>query len=146
MAIVRHFVFAGGLAVLAAASLFSQTAQPAASKPDSQPSPSVTLSPADPKEIVRKARQSYYSLKAEGLVQFQCQVLPDWDSIYKEQPPDALGRDQLLPILKKTRFKVVFTPGGAPTVSHSEVTPPNKEVASRIQNASTICSRSSPDS
>ena len=135
MAIVRHFVFAGGLAVLAAASLFSQTAQPAASKPDTPPSPSVTLSPADPKEIVREARQSYYSLKAEGLVQFQCQVLPDWDSIYKEMPPDAVGRDQLLPILKKVRFKVVFTPGSALTVSHSEVAPPNKEVASGIQNA-----------
>ena len=68
-------------------------------------------------------------------MQFQCQVLPDWDSIYKEMPPDAIGRDQLLPILKKVRFQVVFTPGSAPLVSHSDVTPPNKEVASQLQKA-----------
>jgi hypothetical protein len=139
MALVRRLVFAGALAVLAAASLFSQTAQPAASKPspDTPPSSGIALTPADPKEIIRKARQSYYSLKAAGLIEFQCQVLPDWDSIYKDVPPDASGQDQLLPILKKVRFQVVFTPGGAPLVSHSDVTPPNEQVATQLQKTIT---------
>jgi hypothetical protein len=128
---MRLPLFAGPVLLLAA-SLFSQTAPLAAPKPS--PDTASVLSLADRQEIIRKARQSYYSLKAEGLIEFQCHVLPDWDSIYKEQPLDALGRDQLLPVLKKTYFQVAFTPGAAPAISpHSEVTPQNVEVASRLQ-------------
>ena len=129
------------LVLLLAASLSSQTAPPAAPSPSPDTASGLTV--ADRKEIIRKARESYYSLKAEGLIEFQCQVLPDWDAIYKDQPLDPLVRDQLLPVLKETYFQVVFTPGAAPTVSpHSELTPPNKDVADRLREDRQRCAAS----
>jgi hypothetical protein len=81
------------------------------------------------KEIVRKARQAYDSLRNEGLIDFQCQVMPDWDAVYKAMPQDALGRDQVLPILKKVHFQITSS-----AVSHQpEVSSPNPEVADRLQ-------------
>jgi hypothetical protein len=132
MAMIRRLVLAGGLAVLASASLFSQAA-PAAPKPspDTSPVPGIAT---DRKEIIRQARGSYYSLKAKGLVEFRCQVLPDWDSISKDLPFDAAGRDQLLPFLKKVHFQVVVGPEVALTVSREPTdVPPNEEVANRLQ-------------
>lgn len=124
-----HRLFAAPVLLLAA-SLFSQTAPAAAPTPS--PDAASVLALADRQAIIRKARESYYSLKAEGLIEFQCHVLPNWDAIYKDQPLDALG--QLLPVLKKTYFQVVFIAGGTPTVTpHSEITPPNEELASRLQ-------------
>ncbi len=59
-----------------------------------------TPNAADSKEILRRAPLAYYSLKREGLIDFRCQITPDWDSFYKSVKTDAVGREQLLPILK----------------------------------------------
>ena len=91
---------------------------------------------ADKKEIVRKARQSYYNLANAGLNEFRCQVLPDWDTTFNGLKADPVGRDQVLPILRKTHFELVVGPKGASTVSHqSELAPPNEDVAERVRKA-----------
>ncbi len=59
-----------------------------------------TPNAGDSKEILRRAPLAYYSLKREGLIDFLCQITPDWDSFYKSVETDAVGREQLLPILK----------------------------------------------
>ena len=72
---------------------------------------------------------AYYNLKDEGLIDFQCQVLPDWDAVYKAMPQDALGQEQVLPLLKKVHFQITIS-----SVSHQpDVTSPNEVVADRLQ-------------
>ena len=88
----------------------------------------------DKKDIVRQARQSYYSLNSEGLMGFRCEVLVDWDSTFKTLKTDAVGREQLLPILKKTQFDLLVGENGASTVSHrSDMAPANEEIAERLR-------------
>ena len=90
----------------------------------------------DKKEIVRQARQSYYNLANAGMEEFQCQVLPDWDTTFKTLKTDPVGRDQVLPILRKTHFELLVGPDGASTVSHqSELAPPDEQVAERVRKA-----------
>ena len=89
---------------------------------------------ADKKEIVRQARRSYYNLADASLNEFRCQVLPDWDTTFKALKTDPVGRDQVLPILRKTHFELLVGPNGASTVSHqSELAPPNEDVAERVR-------------
>ena len=90
----------------------------------------------DKKELVRQARQSYYNLANAGLNEFRCQVLPDWDTTFNGLKADPVGRDQVLPILRKTHFELLVGPNGASTVSHqSELAPPNEQVAERVREA-----------
>jgi hypothetical protein len=85
---------------------------------------------------VRRVRQSYYSLKMQGLLEFRCNALPDWDLTYKSAGADKIGSEQLLPILRNTRFKVVRGPDGASTISHeSDVAPPDENVAERLRKS-----------
>jgi hypothetical protein len=94
------------------------------------------LSSSPAKELVRKARQSYYNLQTEGFSELRFRVVPDWDSSFKGLRFDDVGRDQVLPILKKAQFTVVIGPSGASTVSHQlDVAPPNEEVARRINTS-----------
>ena len=133
------------LVLLLAASLSSQTAPAPAPKPSPDAAPVLTV--ADRQGNYPQGTQSYYSLKAEGLIEFQCQVLPDWDAIYKDQPLDPLGRDQLLPVLKKTYFQVVFTPEPpqpSPLIPRSHRRTKTSPTVSR--RPPTICGKSSWDS
>ena len=91
---------------------------------------------ADRKTIVRQARQSYYGLKHEGVLELRCTVKPDFDSIFAAVKADAVGRDQVLPILRRVHFQVVIGPEGASSVSHqSDLAPPNEQVAGRVRKA-----------
>lgn len=90
----------------------------------------------DSKQVVERARAAYYSLKAQGMLEFRCNVQPDWDVMYKSLKPDAAATQELLPILQKTRFKVLVGPDGASTISHeSDVVPPNEKVAERVRES-----------
>jgi len=90
------------------------------------------------KEIVSQARQSYYNLTNTGLDGFRCQVQPDFDTTFKALKAAPIVQDQVLPILRKTRFELLVGPNGASTVSHqSELPPPNEDVAGRVRNATT---------
>jgi hypothetical protein len=90
----------------------------------------------DQKAIINQARRAYYNLANEGLQEFRCEVLPNWDSAFQALNADQVGKDQVLPILRKTHFQLVVGPHGASTVSHqSELAPPNEEVAERVRKA-----------
>jgi hypothetical protein len=90
---------------------------------------------ADRKEIIRSARQSYYSLKAQGVTEFRCQVSLNWESIANALKADnPVGRAQILPVLKRTHFELLVGRDGASTASRrSDVAPPTEEVAQRIR-------------
>jgi hypothetical protein len=85
---------------------------------------------ADKKEVVEKARASYYSLKSNGLVEFQCNFMPDWDALLaderKADPAHAAGA---IRTLKQLQFTVSLGTSGSAKVTHTAVTPVNDEMA-----------------
>ena len=58
--------------------------------------PCTALQQRADQDTIRQARQSYYNLKSQGLVQLRRVVQPDWDSIYKTINADKVGTEQLL--------------------------------------------------
>jgi hypothetical protein len=44
---------------------------------------------SDKSETLKKARQSYYSLKDEGLTELHCTMAPNWAFLLAEQPKAA---------------------------------------------------------
>lgn len=124
------------LVFLTSASLAAQTtaviSQEAQDK--ASPAPGKVLSETERKDVMRKAREAYYGLKAIGLDGFRFHVVPDWDETFKGLPTDAVAREQLLPLLKKTQVTVIVGPDGASNVSHSsDDAPPSEEVAGRMR-------------
>lgn len=98
--------------------------------------PSRAQQTASNEQILRQAKEAYYSLKSHGLAQFSCVVQPDWDSLYKNIKTDAAGREQLLPILRSTHFRVLVGSDGASTVSHeTDVAPPDEAIAQRVRQS-----------
>jgi hypothetical protein len=88
----------------------------------------------DRKEVLQHARQSYYNLKEMGMIEIRCQVVFDWDSIFNNLKADAIGRDQVLPIMKAIHFEVLVGPNGASLASrYFDSVPPNEEVADRVR-------------
>jgi hypothetical protein len=91
---------------------------------------------AGDKEIMRAASDSYDNLAKDGLMEFKCEVVPDWDGLLKSIKaiqPDAGTADEILPYLKQTHFKVSVGPKGAATVSHeSDAVAPSVQLAERI--------------
>lgn len=107
---------------------------PATSEPASVAG--TVLAPAARDKLMRDARQSYYNLPSLGLKEFSCQVLPDWDMMYKNLKVDAAVRDQLLPALRKERFRVVVGATGAASLSHqSGAASSNAAVAARVRQS-----------
>lgn len=96
------------------------------------------LAPAARDKLMREARQSYYNLPSHGLKEFSCQVLPDWDAFFNNKilKVDAAGRDQLLPALRKERFRVVVGATGAASVSRqSGAASSSAAVAARVRQS-----------
>lgn len=90
----------------------------------------------DPKGVVEKAWHSYYSLKAQGMLEFRCNVQPDWNLTYKSVKADPSTMQDLMPLLQKTYFKVIVGPEGASTVSHeSDVAPSNEKLAESMRKS-----------
>jgi hypothetical protein len=90
---------------------------------------------ANDQDTIDLARKAYYSLKKEGLVEFRCNVQPDWEAMLAGANADDATKTEVLPILKKTRFGVLVGPDGASSISHqSDAAPPNEEVAARIRS------------
>ncbi len=97
---------------------------------------SVTLSaqPVDRKEIVKRARQAYYSLKGEGLAEFHCAMEPNWDTLLadlKKTDPEAATRG--VQKLNQLRFSATVTPGGDAKVTHNELSAENAQVAEGLK-------------
>jgi|SRR5579872_685669 hypothetical protein len=88
---------------------------------------------SDKKAVLEEVNRKYYNLRANGLTEFSCQVVPDLDTAYKDIKMDAVGRDQVLPIAKKVSFRVVVGQSGAASVSHQfSEAPPSDEIAGRL--------------
>lgn len=81
------------------------------------------------KEIVKQARQSYYSLKDQGMAEFECTMEPNWHSLLSEQKLDAATVERAVNLLNKIHFSVSLATGGEARVTHNEVAAENPEMA-----------------
>jgi hypothetical protein len=78
------------------------------------------LHASDQNEILDRLNHAYYSLSDAGLLEFRCQVLPDWPAIDSR--------------MRQTRFDVAVGPTGVATISrHSEVETPDSIEANIAQ-------------
>src|SRR5229473_436856 len=86
--------------------------------------------PPDKLEILKQARQAYYSLKSEGFAQFQCGMDPNWKALLAEQRkanPESI--DRAIERLKLIHFLVTVDANGAAKVTHNEITADNEDMA-----------------
>jgi len=84
---------------------------------------------ADKKEIVRQARQSYYSLKDQGLAEFQCITMPNWQLLLTEQKLDAATVSRAVQLLNQIQFSVSLAAGGDARVTHNYISAENEKMA-----------------
>jgi hypothetical protein len=87
----------------------------------------------DKKGVIEKARASYYSLKSNGLVQFQCDISPDWDALLADvgkTDPERVA--STIRLLKQLRFAVSLGTTGSAKVTHTTVAASNEEMAKRL--------------
>jgi hypothetical protein len=83
----------------------------------------------DKKEILKQAQQSYYSLRGQGLRQFQCGLEPNWAALLgdmQKSDPDTFNR--AVNRLNELRFTVVLQPDGRVKVTHTEIAAENDQV------------------
>ncbi len=73
---------------------------------------------SDKKTIIQQANGVYYSLRTQGLVDFECNVTPDWETSVQSFTADVAAREKILTMLKKTKFHVAVGPTGAALISH----------------------------
>ncbi len=97
----------------------------------------VAAQPVDKKEILKQARQSYYSLKDQGLVEFQCAIVPNWRRLLTEQKLAAADVDRGAVLLDKIHFSVSVSASGEAKVTHNDVAVENKQVAEGLSQVYT---------
>jgi hypothetical protein len=79
----------------------------------------------DKAAIVKQAAQSYYSVRAAGLIEFQARVTPTWEVALKDTNPNPEG----LKLLNALKFTVFFDAENAVRVDHEVgIAAPNEKV------------------
>jgi hypothetical protein len=88
------------------------------------------LSPAAQHKIVKDAQESYYSLRAVGLEEFQSTIKPNWEKILHDQGvTDSKDMQAALQLLNGLHFSMQLDENGKVTVNHhSDIEPPNERV------------------
>lgn len=85
---------------------------------------------ADNKEVLKQARDSYYSLKKQGLVDFHCNLTPNWDALLADtKKQDPAAADKAIATLKQLQFTVSLGTTGSAKVTHTTVAPENADMA-----------------
>lgn len=88
----------------------------------------------DQKEILKKARDSYYSLKSEGMTGFQCDMTPNWASLLEDQrKADPAAIDAAIARLQQLHFSVAVDANGAAKVTHNEIAADNAKMAEGLK-------------
>jgi len=90
---------------------------------------------AGKREIIKKARAAYYSLRSHGLDEFEASVQPNWRLVLKDQlAQDPAGAAEGLKMLNGIHFQVSLGRDGAVKITHHEdVAPTNPKAAEGFQ-------------
>ncbi|HTC95623.1 MAG TPA: hypothetical protein VK699_19425 [Terriglobales bacterium] len=83
------------------------------------------------KVVLRRARDSYYSLRGLGLVSYESSITPNWSLTLKDQiKADPSSAEASLKLLNGIHFTMTLDANGNVEVSHkTDVDPPNQQVA-----------------
>lgn len=86
---------------------------------------------AEKREIIKKARAAYYSLRSHGLDGFETSVQPNWRLVLKDQlAQNPAGAEQGLTMLNGIHFVVLLGRNGAVKITHhQDVAPTNQQAA-----------------
>ncbi len=97
-------------------------------------SPVSAAQEANKTEFLKKARQTYYSLKREGLTEFQCTMSPNWEFLLADQrKADPTTIDAAIQKLQALHFGLTLGLDGAAKVTHNELPAENEKVASGLK-------------
>lgn len=82
----------------------------------------------DRKQVVRRARDAYYSLHRLGVNEFEANIQPDWRvTLKKEIESDPQGAENGLRMLNGLHFHMLLDQAGKVTMTHkSDAEPPNE--------------------
>lgn len=111
-----------GIALLSFTSV-SAIAQSSATSDNSTPKEQPSAQNAvDKRSIISQARRAYYSLHSQGLVEFQCNVTPNWANVLQaERKENPAAADAALKILNQLHFIAHLGSDGRVKVTHNEV-------------------------
>ncbi len=95
---------------------------PAALAAEAASAPAATAAAAqlsDNEKVLVKARAAYYSLKQEGLAEFTCRLVPNWDKLLVDvRKINAKEADRRLAIFGKIHFEARVAADGKVSVTH----------------------------
>src|SRR5215467_1465303 len=79
------------------------------------------------RDVINKARDSYYSLKRLGLIEFRANIRPNWELMLKGEAtsPEAMK------LLNGLHFSILFGESGNVIVNHQADFPPPNEVVAK---------------
>jgi len=85
---------------------------------------------ANKQQIISQARHGYYDLTKEGLSEFECSIVPNWDALLADTRKTAPERaDNAVKILSQIHFTAKFGRDGKVQLTHNSVTPENAQQA-----------------
>ena len=91
--------------------------------------------PFDNDRVLTQARASYYSLKSEGLAEFQCSMTPNWEALLAElHKTNPAGAEAAVKKLSSLQFSVTLPTGGDAQVTHNTLEAENEEVAKGLKD------------
>lgn len=84
------------------------------------------------KEIITKARQSYYNLRTQGLASYRCDLTPNWDSLLAgTRKKDPASADKAVKTLSQIHFSMSLDADNKVQITHNQPPPAvNAEQAS----------------
>ncbi len=84
---------------------------------------------ADDRQILTQARQSYYSLRTQGVSTFQCELTPDWNLLLQaERQENPAKADAAIKILNQIHFAGSFGADGKFNITHNELNGQTQEM------------------
>ena len=93
------------------------------------PTKSLAQDLANKQALLEKARQSYYNLRTEGLSTFQCDVIPNWELLLKDQrKADPASADKAIATLNQLSFTTVLGSDDSVKVSHKDLADQSKQM------------------
>jgi hypothetical protein len=85
------------------------------------------------KAVLGAATRSYYNLRNQGLVSFQCEITPDWNLLLQDQrKQNPAAADSAIGILNQLHFIVNLAADDSVKITHNELTGQNPQIMSAL--------------
>ena len=84
---------------------------------------------ANKQQVLGQARNAYYNLRAEGLVEFACSVTPNWQALLADQrKTDPAAADTAIKTLSELQFNASLGADGRVKLTHNELSGQSEEM------------------